>query len=146
MRRAEQWAAYRRAGSQALQAMTAERYDVIAALTRAGFTAAQISERLKVNQRTVQRARVRTGVAKPFCGTPFSDEEARRAAEMLDDGASYMEVARTLNRVPSTIRRHLPGRSVWKSGSSGGFRGCYMALDAIKAPVGWTPSDEAVAS
>lgn len=40
----------------------------------------------------------------------LTDEEKRRAAELLDDGVSYREVARTIGRSASVICRRFPGR------------------------------------
>lgn len=44
------------------------------------------------------------------CRGPLSDSEIRFAEQLLDDGASFREVARTLDRNPSVICRHFPGR------------------------------------
>jgi IS30 family transposase len=118
----------------------ARRHASIAALTRAGYTAPQIAEALGITTRTVQRARVRTGVAKPFCGIPLSEDEKQRAAEMLDDGASYKEVGRTLGRADTAIGRHFPGRSEWQRGSGHRYRELMDGLDAILPvvlPAGW---------
>lgn len=40
----------------------------------------------------------------------LTDDEIRTANMLLDDGASFGEVARTLNRNKSVICRHFPGR------------------------------------
>lgn len=42
--------------------------------------------------------------------TKLSDDEKLRAAELLDGGASYREVARTIGRSASVICRRFPGR------------------------------------
>ncbi|MFA4083637.1 helix-turn-helix domain-containing protein [Mycobacteroides salmoniphilum] len=41
----------------------------------------------------------------------MSPEELEQAQVMLDDGASYHEVGRSLGRSPGTIQRHFPGCS-----------------------------------
>lgn len=40
----------------------------------------------------------------------LSDDEKNRAAELLDGGASYREVARTIGRSASVLCRRFPGR------------------------------------
>lgn len=89
----------------------------ITELTRAGMSARRIAELVGVTPRTVARVRARAGIAKPYTGAnPMTDDEIRRAAFLLDDGASYGEVERTLGRSNVTIRKHLPGRSIWRPG------------------------------
>jgi DNA-binding CsgD family transcriptional regulator len=120
-----------RAGWLSQQAAMAKRDAVIARLTLAGRTAAEISAELGISERTVQRARGRAGVAQPFNGIPMSDSEVQQAAALLDDGASYAEVGRTLGRSHGTIRRQLPARSVWKPGSGIEYRRLIAGLEAI---------------
>lgn len=40
----------------------------------------------------------------------FNPEKLNAAKVLLDDGASYTEVARTLGMCKKTLRRHFPGR------------------------------------
>lgn len=40
----------------------------------------------------------------------LTEDEERRAAQLLDDGASMRETARTIGRSASVICRHFPGR------------------------------------
>jgi IS30 family transposase len=109
----------------------------IAELTREGYSGTQIARRVGVTHRTVQRARVRTGVAQPFCGIPLTPEEIRLAESLLDDGASYCEVGRTLGRSMETIRRRFRGRSMWAPGSGVEYRKLMVALNAIVPPTDW---------
>jgi IS30 family transposase len=51
-------------------------------------------------------------------GHPLSPAERATAARLLDDGASYREVARTLGRSDLCIGRNFPGRSQWRQGST----------------------------
>lgn len=78
------------------------------ALTRAGESARAIAERLGVSERTVVRARRACGASLPR-PTPYSDAEMEQARRLLEDGASYREVARTLGRDASYLTRLLPG-------------------------------------
>lgn len=105
----------------------------IAALTRAGHTAKEIALIVGVTPRSVERIRGRCGVALPPA-TPMTEDEIRAAAAMLDDGASYGEVSRTIGRSVMAIRKHLPGRSQWQAGSGVQYRAYMAALDAIPAP------------
>lgn len=101
----------------------------IVELTRAGWTAQQIADALRITSRTVARARVRRGVAKPPT-PPLTDDEIQRAELLLDDGASCAEVARTLGRCPGAIRKRFPGRG-GKPGAGVEWRRMMAALDAI---------------
>lgn len=73
-----------------------------------GLSAEQIAARLKVNPRTVTRWRVAMGIAKPPAVLLTAEEKAR-ALDLLTDGASYNEVARTLGRSNKCISHALPG-------------------------------------
>ena len=85
-------------------------------LTRQGHSAAEISQFLGITKRSVTRIRRETGVAQTAVNVqPMTDDELRRAAELLDDGCSYSEVGRTLGRSGGTIRAHFPGRG-WPRG------------------------------
>lgn len=84
-------------------------------LTREGMSAAQIAERFGCTARSVQRARARAGITKQ-ARQPYSAEVRAQAAQMLDDGASCAEVARTLGVFYQTVRRAwFPGRAWTKS-------------------------------
>jgi DNA-binding CsgD family transcriptional regulator len=91
----------------ARRAVYGETWERIVALTKQGRTATEIADALGVTRRTVVRARRRAGIAQPV-KPPLSDEERARARELLDDGASCTEVARTLGRNPKTILAHFP--------------------------------------
>lgn len=87
---------------------TAERRQRVAAMTRQGMSAAIIAEALRTTQRTVCRDRSALGIAGP-APRPLTDEELRTAQALLEDGASYSEVARTLGRADTTIAHRFPG-------------------------------------
>jgi len=86
----------------------AERRAQIIALTEQGWTAAAIADRLGITKRSVARGRAAAGIAQPRAPL-MTDDEKRAARTMLDDGASYHEVGRTIGRSASTIERNLPG-------------------------------------
>ena len=86
-----------------------ERDELIARLTREGHKTRDIAHRLGITERTVSRSRIRSGCAKP-AQIPMSEDEISRAKQMLDDGASYAEVARTLGRYVTTFYKKFPGQ------------------------------------
>lgn len=85
-----------------------DRRETVAALTRQGYTADQIANILRVSGRTVQRYRVITGTSQP-APRPFTDEELALARNLLEEGAGYGEVSRTIGHDRSAVRRRLPG-------------------------------------
>lgn len=87
----------------------AERNERIARMTQQGMSAKQIGIELRITARTVVRVRRAQGVALP-APKPLTAEEIRRANELLDDGYSLNEVARTIGRCIDSVRHHFPGR------------------------------------
>jgi DNA-binding CsgD family transcriptional regulator len=85
----------------------------VAALTRAGCTAPMIAEKLQISTRTVQRIRGKTGCAERKAPL-LTGSEILAAIELLEDGASYEEVGRTLGRNAVTIARNIPGYKLGK--------------------------------
>lgn len=81
----------------------------VVALTRMGFSAADIAIATGMCTRTVSRIRVACGVSRTPT-VPFTRDEMQTAMAMLDDGASIAEVARTLGRSKSGVGRAFPGR------------------------------------
>ncbi len=69
-------------------------------------------------------------------GYPLSVQERRIAESLLDDGASYREVARTLGRSDLCIGRNFPGRSQWRKHCGMEYQKMRKALDAIPAYAG----------
>lgn len=106
------------ARSQSMTAI-AERRKLVTELTAQGWTLDQIAARLNVTPRTVARDREETGILRPY-PPRFTDEEQRRAQELLDDGYSIVETARTLNRSVDTIGRRFRGQG-WTLAEIGQF-------------------------
>lgn len=90
--------------------VVADRRAKVVEWTRWGVTARQISIRLGITERSVQRHRAAAGIAKRQWADRLTVEELARAEELLDDGCSFAEVGRTLGRDMRTIRHHFPGR------------------------------------
>ena len=87
---------------------TNARRDRVTQLTRQGHTAKHIANLLGVTPRTVTRDRAARGITQPTPSRVTEDEFAR-AYTMLEDGASYEEVARTLRRSHTAFRHRFPG-------------------------------------
>ena len=87
---------------------TNERRDRVAQLTHQGHTAKHIANLLGVTKRTVVRDRAARGIAQPKAPL-LTPDELERAHAMLEDGASYDEVARTLGRATTAFRHRFPG-------------------------------------
>lgn len=96
--------------SMVIAEISAERQQRVVQLTRAGYCASAIAAQLGINKRSVQRYRQRAGVSRTELRrerTP--DEILARAAMLLEDGASYVEAARTVGVERKVLARHLPG-------------------------------------
>lgn len=79
-------------------------------MTRLGLSASQISVRVGITERSVQRHRAAAGIAKRQWADRLTPAELARADELLSDGCSFAEVGRTLGRDTRTIRHNFPGR------------------------------------
>lgn len=81
-------------------------------LQRQGKSATEIAAEMRVDPRTVTRWRRKAELTRktsPLAGQPASRERLSRALVLLEDGASYKEVCRTLHMNPRTVRQHFPG-------------------------------------
>lgn len=87
-----------------------ERRDRVAVMTRQGRSAPEIAAILGVTERTVIRDRVATGCARPVTWRTLTAEDLQLAQQLLDDGCSVVEVARTVGCSADTIHKHFPGR------------------------------------
>lgn len=91
------------------QALIAERREKVAAMTKQGYSAADIAAILRITERTVQRYRVRTGCAQPK-RPPLTPEELARVEQLLNDGCSIAEAARTIGRAQTNLQQRFRGR------------------------------------
>lgn len=96
-----------------------ERQALVAEYTRAGWSAPAIAGVLGISVRQVQRDRFAAKVSQPY-SVMMSESEISRASALLADGCSYMEVARTVGRDRSTLRRQFPGHG-WSPSMCGSF-------------------------
>ncbi len=85
-----------------------KRRDLVAKMTRLGVPGPIIAAHLGVSVRTVSRARRERDCAKPL-PTEISEADLAVAQQMLEDGATYSEVSRTLGRDTRVWKRRFPG-------------------------------------
>jgi AraC-like DNA-binding protein len=85
--------------------------DSVTYLTRCGWTAPQIAQHLGISPRHVTRIRTATKTLVHPKAPLLTEDELLTAKLMLEDGASYTEVERTLGRSFRTLKRNLPGYS-----------------------------------
>ncbi len=104
--------------------------DRIVDLTCEGWTAAQIAQETGVTARTVTRIRRRCGVAGPVYPR-LSDEELELAERMLADGASIVDVARTLGRSEDAMRKRFRGRG-WSNAQVAEYRAMLRKLKQLE--------------
>lgn len=109
---------------------TPERTERVVELTRQGLSTPVIAELLGVSDRTVCRHRVRAGIAQPG-QVPLSEDERRRALSLLEDGASLSEVARTLGRSITPMRRHFSAYK-WTKQQSAEFSAVGRAMAELE--------------
>lgn len=103
----------------------------IAQRTMNGESTRSLAERYGINTRTVTRIRHRQGVAKPP-PVRLSTDEIALAKRLLEDGASYHEVARTLGRGYWSVRRKFPGMSQWNTRNAVQMRTLLAQLTRIE--------------
>lgn len=85
------------------------RRDTVRRLTAEGWSAQQIANKLGITARNVIRYRKALGISRPVAA-PYPREVWERAEQMLDDGAPYAEVARTLGVSQHQVANRFPGR------------------------------------
>lgn len=88
--------------------LTQQRSEAVAELTGMGRSASAIAEVLGITERSVQRYRRRLGISQRP-PVPLTESQLVAAAQLLDDGCSYTEVARTIGCAGNTVARHFPG-------------------------------------
>lgn len=84
----------------------------VVTLTKQGWTANEIANAIGITQRSVVRHRTKAGISQPG-PREFTGREVLRAIELLEDGASYCEVARTLGRDYKVVKKNVPGYPLW---------------------------------
>ncbi|AYN56847.1 helix-turn-helix DNA-binding domain protein [Arthrobacter phage Andrew] len=95
-----------------------------------GITARQAAERLGVSPRTIQRTRDRLGLSQPTTGggkrpTP---EQLEYARQLLEDGCSMTDAARSAGTTFNALKRRWPDK-VWDPTTVGQYA---RQLDQLK--------------
>lgn len=86
--------------------------EAVTALTRSGRTVGEVADALGISKVYAGRIKREMGFGSGVeCRPPMSEAELAAADAMLADGASAAEVARTLGRGATTIRRRFQGRA-----------------------------------
>lgn len=86
----------------------AERLRIVKSMTLAGYPRDKIADRAGCSPRQVTRDRHALGISQRPPNAPLTDQQLAFAQQLLDDGCSRAEVARTLGVYESTIRRRFP--------------------------------------
>jgi DNA invertase Pin-like site-specific DNA recombinase len=94
-------------GTAARVAKQVGRHPEILELASTGMPRAEIARRLGLSIRTVSRVKVAAGMGHPGFGA--TEDEKLRAKALLEDGASYAEVGRTIGFHQQHIKRWFPG-------------------------------------
>jgi transposase-like protein len=87
--------------------------EAIERMHKDGWSAPRIAAELGCSAETVRRWRKREGLQPPRpanAWAPITPERKEAARRLLDDGAPYEEVSRTLGMTTVTLKRHFPGR------------------------------------
>lgn len=84
-------------------------YDTILELSRSGWSLAEVAGRVGCTKRTVSRVRKLGGVSGPSRWRRVTPELIEAARAMVDDGASWAEIQRTLRVGEHTLQKYLPG-------------------------------------
>lgn len=87
------------------------RDEQIRAATQAGESASIIAARHGISTRTVSRIRTRLGIAQTV-PPPLTAAQHQRVQQLIEDGCSAREIARTIGCADATIRKHYP-HAVW---------------------------------
>ncbi|WNM68446.1 helix-turn-helix DNA binding domain protein [Mycobacterium phage Starcevich] len=103
--------------------LTPEQVQTILLMTREGWSAKHIGEVVGCSARTVVRVRAAgdARLASPNQFVPLSQEQKDFAQYLLDDGAPYNEVARTLGVSRTTVEKYFPGYG-WSKKQAAEFR------------------------
>lgn len=85
-------------------------YEEIARMSRQGYTALQISERLQISPRTVHRARNKMGMSDQkfnTVGRHMSAEDIALAKKMHGNGDSLHSISRTTGFSRKSLRKRI---------------------------------------
>lgn len=97
------------------------------------MTRRQIAEALGCSVRTVEKIRQELGISGPGA-VPYSDETKAKAREMLEEGASYNEVSRTLGIPTRRLSGWFPGMG-WTAKQAAEYRYLKRQMDELDGKI-----------
>lgn len=109
-------------------------WELVATLNGEGRTAQQIADEVGCHIRTISRWRVQNGVSQSVTenvGHPISAEKLAAIELMLQDGASFADIIRTLSVSSGTLHRHFPGRG-WSAIQAGQLAAMVRQLNRLQ--------------
>lgn len=104
--------------------------DLLKMLDAEGFTSTEIARHLGCSRDMVTKIRKELGISHEYNNTPYSQEVRDRALEMLEDGAPYIEVERTLGVPVHRTRKWFPGMG-WTLQQAIEFRHLKESMDRL---------------
>lgn len=102
----------------------------VLALIEQGVSINAIAKRLHIGKRKIARVRKRHGLAAAAAKVALTAAEQRLALELLEGGASYKEVGRTMGRSAAHLGRKYPGYA-WSHQACGKFTRTARAFEGI---------------
>lgn len=100
-----------------------------------GYTNRQVAEALQCSVRYVCALKAQLGVSGERSPGPYPQEVRDIAGRMLEDGASYNEVARTVGVGSRTVSKWFPGRG-WNQSQAAQYRKMKQRMDLLDNPAG----------
>jgi IS30 family transposase len=112
----------------------------LADLRAARWTIQQMADHFGVAPRTISRNLNTTGLAtpNPRAGKRMSEEWLAQAEELLEEGLSLAEIARTTGVGPCTMTRHFHGRG-WDRTTSGQYANAVRKANRELSRIGVRP-------
>jgi DNA invertase Pin-like site-specific DNA recombinase len=106
------------------------RAERVVELTQRGLSATDIATIERISRRSVYRIRQKHGASRHHAVHRLTEEELSRAAELLADGASRAEVARTIGCSDTAVARRFPGQC-WSYVQVGQFAALRLRFGAM---------------
>jgi DNA-binding CsgD family transcriptional regulator len=105
--------------------------DEVRRLFEAGTSNRQVASIMNISRKTAERIKAELGLVKRAEFVPIPQETQDRAREMLEDGASYREVQRTLGLGDRWLRSHFPGMGFKSPTEAAQYRKMLQQLDSL---------------
>lgn len=86
---------------------------------RPGLTAAEAARKLGCHERTINRVRAQLGLTTKTGISRAEPARLEQARQLINDGASLLDVERTTGLARKTLRRHFPDYHGWSATERG---------------------------